>query len=219
MSRFDDHLEILFSCRACPTVAGLPVSGPARGAKVMLIGQAPGPHEEESRRPFAYTAGRRLFGWFDSIGVNEASFRKRVYIAAAIRCFPGRAAAGGDRVPYPDEIERCGAHLDREIRLLRPELVLVTGSLASSIILGTSVLTDLVGKAHRAERAGRAFDVVALPHPSGRSTWLNKEENRRLLDASLQLIRLHPAWKLTVAGERVRPRSSTASSRHRARDG
>ena len=36
--------------------------------------------------------------------------------------------------------------------------------------------------------AGRTFDVVVLPHPSGRSTWLNKPENMKLLKRSLKLI-------------------------------
>jgi uracil-DNA glycosylase len=52
-----------------------------------------------------------------------------------------------------------------------------------------------VGRLHRAERAGREFDVVVLPHPSGRSTWVNKPENAKLLRRSLELIRDHPAFQ------------------------
>lgn len=165
----------------------------------MLVGQAPGPHEVEDRRPFAYTAGRRLFGWFaDAYGVSEEEFRKRIYIAAVIRCFPGKDAKnGGDRVPAPEEIERCGQHLDREIRILEPKLVMAVGTLASQELLGISQLKDAVGRLHRATRAGRSFDVVVLPHPSGRSTWLNKPENAALLKRSIELIGSHPAWVRT----------------------
>src|SRR3954469_19820972 len=130
---FADHLATLFSCRACPNVLGEPVTGAVPGAQVMLVGQAPGPHEREERKPFAYTAGRRLFGWFASLGVDEETFRRRVHIAAVIRCFPGRdAKSGGDRVPDPEEIARCGAHLDRELAILRPKLVIAVGTLASA---------------------------------------------------------------------------------------
>ena len=193
---FARHLELLYACRACPNVAGSPVTGAVRGTRVMLVGQAPGPHEAKYEKPFAYTAGKRMFGWFaDTLGVPEEEFRERVHIAAVIRCFPGKdPKAGGDRVPDAEEIARCGEHLDREIAILAPKLVIAVGTLASSQLVGISQLKDAVGRLHHAERAGRKFDVVVLPHPSGRSTWLNKPENAKLLRRSLELIRKHPAF-------------------------
>ncbi len=202
---FARHLELLYACRACPNVAGLPVTGAVRGTRVMLVGQAPGPHEAKHAKPFAYTAGKRMFGWFsDVLGMPEEEFRERVHIAAVIRCFPGKdPKAGGDRVPDADEIARCGEHLDREIRLLAPELVIAVGTLAAVQLVGIAQLKDAVGRIHRAKRAGREFDVVVLPHPSGRSTWLNKPENAKLLRRSLELIRSHPAtrewWRRAMA--------------------
>ena len=195
---FAEHLKTLYACRLCPNVFGAPVTGAVAGAKVMLVGQAPGPHEVEDRRPFAYTAGKRLFGWFERFGVDESQFRGRVHMCAVIRCFPGRdPKSGGDRVPSAEEIANCAMHLDREIRLLVPKLVVAVGTLAAQALIGESELRRIVGKKHRAERAGHKFDVVVLPHPSGRSTWLNKEENRALLDRSLELIAAHAAWRAT----------------------
>jgi uracil-DNA glycosylase len=197
-SDFASHLDLLFACRACPNVLGQPVTGAVAGAQVLLVGQAPGPHEREERVPFAYTAGRRLFGWFAPFGVDEATFRNRVYIAAVIRCFPGRdAKSGGDRVPDEGEIARCGEHLDRELALLAPKLVIAVGTLASAQLTGVSQLKAAVGVRHRVKRAGRNFDVVVLPHPSGRSTWLNDPKNQALLRQSLRLIVEHPAWRRT----------------------
>ena len=189
---FAAHLEALFACRACPNVMGTPVTGPVPDARVMLVGQAPGPREEAFRRPFAYTAGKRLFAWFERFtGIDEEEFRKRVQISAVIRCFPGRdPKAGGDRVPDAIEIAQCAKHLDREIALLRPELVIAVGTLAAKQLIGLSELKTIVGRVHRVIRAGHAFDVVVLPHPSGRSTWTNKAENQALLRESLELIRL-----------------------------
>lgn len=206
---FNDHLEILSHCRSCPNVLGQPVTGAVAGARVMLVGQAPGPHEVDDRRPFAYTAGRRLFGWFrDALGVEESEFRARVHICAVIRCFPGKdAKGGGDRVPDAGEIARCGEHLDREMRILRPGLVIAVGTLASKQFLGIAELKDAVGRKHRAARAGHEFDVVVLPHPSGRSTWLNKPENAELLGRSLALIARHPAWRQGRCHQASRARS------------
>ena len=195
---FAQHLETLYACRACPNVIGQPITGGVPNARVMLVGQAPGPHELENGKPFAYTAGKRLFGWFAQLGISEEAFRKRVYIAAVIRCFPGRdEKAGGDRVPSPEEIARCGEHLDREIAMLKPKLVIAVGTLASATLIGIAQLKDAVGRVHRATGNGVRFDLVVLPHPSGRSTWLNKPENAAMLAESLRAIVAHPAWRAT----------------------
>lgn len=188
---FAAHLEALFACRACPNVMGQPVTGGVADARVMLVGQAPGPREAGIGRPFAHTAGKRLFAWFEQYaGINEEEFRKRIHIGAVIRCFPGRdPKAGGDRVPDATEIANCAPHLDREIALLRPELVIAVGTLAAKNLIGIAELKAIVGRVHRVTRAGHTFDLVVLPHPSGRSTWTNKPEHQKLLEKSLRLIR------------------------------
>jgi uracil-DNA glycosylase len=199
---FAEHLDALFSCRLCPNVLGEPVTGFVENARVMLVGQAPGPREMDERRPFAWTAGKRLFSWFAPF-LSEDEFRSRVYIAAMIRCFPGRdAKAGGDRVPDPAEIANCSVHLDREIALLRPELIIAVGTLASKHLLGIAELKDAVGRVHRLSRAGHTCDVVVLPHPSGRSTWTNKPGNRALLEKSLRLIRKRLGERATSGSAR-----------------
>lgn len=194
------HLARLYACRACPNVAGRPVTGAVERARILLVGQAPGPHEADERRPFAYTAGRKLFAWFAKLGVDEAAFRDRVYIAAVIRCFPGKGAGGGDRVPDATEIANCAPHLDAEIALVRPQLVIAVGTLASQQLLGEATLSKVVGRLHRTCRAERTFDVVVLPHPSGRSTWLNRNEHAAMLDESLRLIAGHDAFRATFGG-------------------
>ncbi len=180
---------MLFACRACPNVAGEPVTGAVPDARVMLVGQAPGPREAGLGKPFAYTAGKRLFTWLQSIGIDEETFRRSVHIGAVIRCFPGRdPKAGGDRLPDAFEIDQCAKHLDREIALLRPELVIAVGTLAAKQLVGNAELKSVVGRVHRIRRAGHAFDLIVLPHPSGRSTWTNKPEHQALLERSLALI-------------------------------
>src|SRR5690349_2936141 len=113
------------------------VHGPAIETPVMLIGQAPGPHEGKHGRPFAWTAGKTLFRWFaEATGADEATIRERVYFAAVARCFPGKAKGGGDRRPNPTEIESCKRFLSRETQILKPKLVIPVGTLAIAEVLG-----------------------------------------------------------------------------------
>jgi uracil-DNA glycosylase len=188
-----------------PVVAGTPVISP-----VMLIGQAPGDREGAIGKPFAWTAGKTLFGWFTPLGLTEEQFRMRVYIAAVCRCFPGKAKAGGDRVPAPDEIERCSRHLAAEVRILRPRLVIAVGKLAiAQLYPELDKLTEVVGSVRRASLAGHELDLIALPHPSGASTWHRTEPGKTLLANALVLLGRHEAWRSLVT-------TASPSSRVRA---
>lgn len=190
--------EELDGCAACPAMIGPVVHGPPVLSKVMLVGQAPGPREGSFGRPFAWTAGRTLFRWFeDALGVGEEDFRRRVYMAAVARCFPGKASGGGDRKPDADEIARCRRFLAREVDILRPELVLAVGTLAIGEILGEDAkgkkLDALVGDPRRVTWHGHATDVIALPHPSGASPWHKLEPGVGLLRRALAAMKRHPA--------------------------
>jgi len=190
------HRE-LDACRACPAVIGPVVHGPPVESRILLVGQAPGPREGRFGRPFAWTAGKTMFGWFERVlGVAEEEFRRRVYIAAVLRCFPGKAKGGGDRKPAPDEIERCRTFLAREVALLEPELVIPVGAMAIEQVLGhTGRLVEVIGRSQRVTFHGRDMDAIALPHPSGASTWHRTEPGRTLLEKALRTLRRHPAWR------------------------
>ncbi|HEY2295806.1 MAG TPA: uracil-DNA glycosylase family protein [Thermoanaerobaculia bacterium] len=195
----DRHLAQVRGCRICPTVEPPPVAArPDVWPRLMLVGQAPGPKEVVLQRPFAYTAGSRLFQWFNKLGVPEDEFRRRVWMCAVIRCFPGRAPQGGDRVPNPLEIANCAPYLEEELQLIQPATVLAVGQLAIKKFLPENVpLQERVGRAFPVVREELEFDVIPLPHPSGRSTWLVKKENQELLDRALELLRGSVGWRET----------------------
>jgi uracil-DNA glycosylase len=176
-------------------MAGPVVTGSAVASPVLLIGQAPGAREGAAGRPFAWTAGKTLFRWFAGIGLGEEAFRERVYMAAVCRCFPGKAAQGGDRVPAPDEIANCAPWLDEEIRLLRPRLLIPVGRLAIAQFFPVVRLSEVIGERLTVRRGAWNGDLIALPHPSGASTWHRTEPGRSLLEQALQRIAEHPAWQ------------------------
>ena len=189
------HQAEVRACRHCPDMHAPPVLGEPVKSQIMLIGQAPGDKEPQLQKPFAWTAGKTLFKWFDQIGLDEDTFRQQVYIAAVCRCFPGKNPKGGDRVPNPDEIAACRVWLDRELVLNQPELILPVGKLAINQFIKVDKLVDVIGQQHRLTINGREIDVIPLPHPSGASTWHRKEPGISLLQQALTLVKQHSAWQ------------------------
>ncbi len=190
----DVHRDIL---ALRPRGFGPPVHGPAIDTRLFLVGQAPGPHEARFGRPFAWTAGKTLFRWLgQATGADEEELRRKVYIAAIVRCFPGKLPAGGDRVPTPAECQRWRGFLEREVQILRPRLVIPVGRLAIAEVLGPEAaaqpLAGVVGRQLRTHYHGLEVDVIPLPHPSGASTWFKLEPGKTLLARALELLAQHP---------------------------
>lgn len=189
------------NCRACPQMCGTPVHGPAIQADVMLVGQAPGPHEAKFDKPFAYTSGKTLFKWFEGI-ISEEDFRSKIYIAATARCFP-RKSGKGDRLPSKEEIENCSFHLRKEIEVLQPKLIIAVGRLAISEVLGPSIfpkhrkLNDVIGKKFSTNFYGHPTEVICLPHPSGVSRWPRTPEGALKISQAIALLNEHPVWDRT----------------------
>lgn len=171
------------------------VLGAAVLSEILLIGQAPGDKEPKLGRPFAWTAGKNLFKWFARIGVDEPTFRANVTMAAVCRCFPGKNPKGGDRVPDDGEIANCRPHLEREIELVHPQLLLPIGRLAIEQILPPAPLAEQIGRFHEAVIGGRTITVLPLPHPSGASTWYRTDPGQALTERALALLDGHPAWQ------------------------
>jgi uracil-DNA glycosylase len=189
---------LLRECRCCadmipPVVVGQPIFSP-----VISIGQAPGDKEGPAGKPFAWTAGKTLFKWFESIGVDEQRYRESVYMAAVCRCFPGKNPKGGDRVPNEKEIAACSGWLEEEFALLQPGLVIPIGKLAIGALMPVDKLTDVIGRQFEQELWGVPTSVIPLPHPSGASTWHRTAPGIDLLQQALELISRHPSWKSAV---------------------
>ena len=189
------HQKQLATCERCPDMMPPSVTCGPVVSKILLVGQAPGVKEPQLKRPFAWTAGKTLFKWFSSIGLEEEAFRRSVYMSAVCRCFPGKNPKGGDRVPTQDEIVRCSQWLNAEIELLKPDLLIPVGKLAIAQYMPCNKLIDVIGKVHQLNILGRKIDVIPLPHPSGASTWHRMEPGKTLLQDALNEIKKHHCWK------------------------
>ncbi|HYL06904.1 MAG TPA: uracil-DNA glycosylase family protein [Candidatus Udaeobacter sp.] len=184
--------DLQVECRACHICAdqGLvaeanPTFSGVWGAPFFLVGQAPGPAERASRRPFSGRAGKELDRWMLRAGFADVEeFRRLTYITALMRCFPGRNRQDtGDLRPPPAAVANCAHWLEAELRLLKPKAMFLVGQMAISRFLGPGTLEERVGK-----RFGERPVMIPLPHPSGQSRWLNDASNREKLAHALALV-------------------------------
>jgi uracil-DNA glycosylase len=185
-----EHLTSLGACERCRLGAGIrPVVSRAVNPSVMLVGQAPGKVESEGGRPFSGRAGRTLFRWLDRAGLDEARARETIYIAAVTRCYPGAHPSGrGDRVPTRTEQSSCADWLDKELRIIRPRVLIPVGRLAIERFLPRRPLSELIGTRHSVQHVGGRSTVIPLPHPSGASSWIHEADNESLVDKAISLI-------------------------------
>jgi len=169
----DDVLAKARACRVCAAHLPLgprPVLRAAEGARLLIVGQAPGTKVHESGVPWDDPSGDRLRAW---LGVDRVTFydEGRVAILPMGFCYPGRHARGGDLPPRKE----CAPLWHEPVRARLPEvaLTLLVGQYAQAYYLGPrrkASLTETV-------RAWRAYapEFLPTPHPSWRSTnWLKR---------------------------------------------
>lgn len=156
------------------------------GARLMIIGQAPGITEKEAGRPFNAGSGKRLFQWLGQAGIDETWFRSTQYMTSVTKCYPGRTKSGsGDRLPTPAEQNLCRPYLDAEITLVDPALIIPVGRLAIGLFYaGPFTLEEVIGTEKKLD--GRW--IIPLPHPSGASRWHQIEANRLRIQQAVERI-------------------------------
>jgi len=127
-------------------------------ADLMLVGEAPGFHEDKQGFPFVGQAGKLLDRLLEGIGLSRAA----VYIANVIKCRPP-----GNRDPMPDEIEACESHLFRQIGLIQPEVVATLGTFATKLLSGKPTgITRFNGQEQQTSMGGREVLLYPLYHPA-----------------------------------------------------
>ena len=119
------------ACRRCGLAATRQQVVVGRGnptARLLLVGEAPGAEEESCGQPFVGRSGRLLEAMLAAAGLDS---ERDLYIANVIKCRPP-----GNRKPSRTEIETCRPWLERQIALVRPQLVLLVGATALEALLG-----------------------------------------------------------------------------------
>lgn len=133
-------------------------------AKIIFIGEAPGKNEAKTGRPFCGSAGKILDSLLDSVGIK----REEIYITNIVKDRPTN-----NRDPLPEEIEAYGPFLDRQISIIKPEVIATLGRYSMTYIMdkmGLSAKIEPISQAHGKNYETKSYygmvTVIPLYHPA-----------------------------------------------------
>jgi len=163
---FFDSLEKIkdevLNCKRCPLykIRKNPVVGEGSiQAKIMFIGEAPGKNEDEKGVPFCGKAGKILDELLDMIGIE----RREIYITNILKCRPPN-----NRDPEEEEIISCTPFLDRQIRLIDPEIICCLGNFSTRYIMRKFGFENVLGisRLHGKVFYFKKIKIIPLYHPA-----------------------------------------------------
>jgi uracil-DNA glycosylase family protein len=133
-------------------------------ARIMLVGEQPGDQEDRQGKPFVGPAGRVLDDALDAAGID----RETAFVTNVVKHFRWRPSPGGKRRlherPSREQVGACLPWLESELRLVRPEVLVLMGATAAQALLGPGVR---VTRDHGVPlESSLAPTVVATIHPS-----------------------------------------------------
>jgi DNA polymerase len=149
--------------------------------KVMVIGEAPGYHEDQQGEAFVGRAGQLLTKILQAIGFG----RGEVFITNVLKCRPPENAD-----PQPHQVAECEPYLMRQITLIDPAVILTLGRHAARTLLrNDGSMGSLRGRVHRYE----GVPLVATYHPAAllrnpslkRPTWEDVQLLRKIYDEEM----------------------------------
>ena len=148
-------------CVRCPLAEGRTQVVFGEGnpdADLVLVGEAPGFHEDREGRPFAGRARELLERLLGSVGLSLHD----AYLATVLKCRPP-----GNRDPLPAEIAACEPYLYRQLELIRPSVVAPLGSFATALLSGRALgITRVHGQEQPVTLGGRSVTLYPLYHPA-----------------------------------------------------
>jgi len=146
MKRIVNAIENCRRCALWKTRHKAVVGGGSTDTTILFVGEAPGYHEDRQGVPFVGKAGMILDELLMSIGLH----RDQIYIANILKCRPPQ-----NRNPLKSEIEACTGHLNNQIELIQPKVIVPLGNFATSYTFEKFGLTsDKISKIH-----GKIFQV------------------------------------------------------------
>jgi len=153
------------------------------GARVMLVGEAPGSEEDRQGKPFVGRSGQLLDRMLAAIGLDRSS----VYIGNVIPWRPP-----GNRTPTPQEVAACMPFIRRQIELADPDFLICLGAPSAQALMEISTgILKARGRWQDFDTGKRVIRAMATLHPAyllrqpsqKRLAWRDLRALRRALDA------------------------------------
>ena len=167
----EDIASEIVACTKCDLFRGRKNAVPGEGnpgAKLVIVGEAPGRNEDAMGRPFVGNAGKFLDRYLSLAGID----RKDIFITNAVKCRPPN-----NRKPTPFEIGQCRPYLIYQLKLVNPRLVLALGvSASSSLGMKFSHLDEIRGKLFDIKFDSLNITVYPTYHPSFPMRFPSKRE-------------------------------------------
>lgn len=132
------------------------------GARVMLIGEAPGEQETLQRRPFVGKAGKNLDEFLELAGID----RSELYVSNTVKFRPTKISAAGrvvNRPPTREEINLFLPWLKKEMELVQPEVVVTLGNVPLKALMGSKVV---IGDVHGDFQDAEGVRLYPMYHPA-----------------------------------------------------
>jgi DNA polymerase len=124
-------------------------------ARIFFIGEGPGENEDLKGRPFVGRAGEMLDKWIAAMGLR----REQVFIANIVKCRPPK-----NRCPMPDEVATCTPYLERQLEIVRPEVIVTLGLPALKYMMNDPKLT--MNRSRGQWRQWRGVKLMPTFHPA-----------------------------------------------------
>lgn len=165
METLEDIIKEILNCKKCPLHLTKTKYVPGAGdknSKIVFVGEAPGREEDLKGEPFVGSAGKLLTEMLSSIGLA----REDVYICNVLKCRPPN-----NRDPLPEEVRICGEFLNRQLNVLKPEIIVCLGRHSASFIfdlfkLPFTSISRVSGKVFEGEKWDKKVKILPLYHPA-----------------------------------------------------
>jgi DNA polymerase len=153
--------ELIGGCTRCAELVEnrtqpVPGVGPD-DARVVFVGEAPGRWEDQKGEPFVGEAGTYLNQLLEKIGLE----RSQVYITNIVKCRPP-----DNRNPKTAEMDSCAAFLERQLALIKPDLIVLLGRVALERFFPKEKITEAAAQPRRGRIGEREVVFLPMLHPA-----------------------------------------------------
>jgi len=131
-------------------------------ARIMFIGEAPGKNEDERGRPFVGRAGKKFDEMLECIGLR----RNDVYISNILKCRPPK-----NRNPLKIEIKNCSEYIEKQIEIIKPDIIAPMGNYAITYIfnkfkLKLEKISKIHGRIYSVNSSSKKLKIIPIYHPA-----------------------------------------------------